>query len=78
MKKIIHVNQHHIKHNSKTGDNKPVLSCKTYKSNDYGHEMILRDEGGSVVGKFVYSPDKPLPCGARVWFETTRLDIEVR
>jgi hypothetical protein len=21
-------------------------------------------------GRFVYSPDKPLSCGARLWFET--------
>lgn len=65
MKKIIHVNQHNIKHNHKTGERKPVITCKTYKSNDYGHEI-------EVLGpcRIVYSPDKPLPCGAKVWIET--------
>tara|TARA_R110002012_G_scaffold45136_1_gene120195 strand:+ start:672 stop:890 length:219 start_codon:yes stop_codon:yes gene_type:complete len=66
MKKRIHINQHNIRHNKKTGDNKPVITVKTYKSNEYGHDVI-------VLGpcKIKYSPDKPLSCGARVWIETT-------
>ena len=44
MKKIIHVNQHVIKRNKKTGERKPVLTVKTYKSNDYCKEAII--EGG--------------------------------
>ena len=35
MKTYIHVNQHIIKRNSKTGEDDPVLTFKTYKSNDY-------------------------------------------
>jgi len=69
MKTIIHVNQHNIKANAK-GANKPVITVKTYKSNDYCHEAII--EGPCKV---VYSPDKPLSCGARVWIET---ESEVR
>jgi hypothetical protein len=65
MKTVIHVNQHVIKQNAKTGSRHPVLTVKTYKSNDYAHEVLLK--GPSRV---VYSPDKPLPCGARVWIET--------
>ena len=65
MKTIIHVNQHVIKKNGKTGERKPVLTSKTYKSNDYCHEAII--EGPCKV---VYSPDKPLSCGAKVWIET--------
>ena len=65
MKTIIHVNQHHIKHNAKTGERKPTLTVKTYKANRYAHEVEIH--GGSRV---VYSPDKPLSCGARVWIET--------
>ena len=43
MKKIIHINQHVIKRNAKTGERNPVITCKTYKSNDYAHvvEFIL-------------------------------------
>jgi hypothetical protein len=66
MKKRIHINQHNIRHNKKTGDNKPVITVKTYKSNDYGHSVDIKGEC-----KIVYSPDKPLSCGARVWIETT-------
>jgi hypothetical protein len=65
MKTIIHVNQHNIKHNSKTGDNKPVLTVKTYKSNDYAHEVVVNGPC-----KIVYRPNDPLSCGAKVWIET--------
>ena len=65
MRKRIHINQHVIKRNAKTGEREPVITVKTYKDNQYGHSVIIR--GDSVV---VYSPDKPLPCGAKVWIET--------
>jgi hypothetical protein len=60
----IHVNQHVIKKNRQTGERKPVLTIKTYKSNRYASEV----EGD---GKFrvIYRPDKPLSCGAHVWIE---------
>ena len=70
MKTIIHVNQHKIKANTKNGTTEPVLTCKTYKSNDYAHEAIILDKDGNEVAKVVYSPHKPLSCGARVWIET--------
>ena len=65
MLKRIHVNMHVIRRNHKTGERNPVLTVKTSKSNDYAHEVII--DGPSKV---VYSPDKPLSCGARVWIET--------
>jgi hypothetical protein len=65
MKTIIHVNQHVIKANAKTGSNEPVLTVKTYKSNTYAHEVRILGES-----KIVYSADKPLSCGAKVWIET--------
>ncbi len=72
MIKRIHVNQHHIKHNAKHGDNKPVITVKTSKSNQYGHEVIIHG-----MAKVIYSPDKPLSCGAKVWIETES-DVEVK
>ena len=65
MKTIVHVNQHIIKKNRKTGERHPVLTIKTYKSNTYAQEV-------SILGpsKVIYSPDKPLSCGATVWIET--------
>lgn len=70
MKTIIHVNQHVIKANAKNGTNDPVLTVKTYKSNEYCHEVEILGPS-----KVIYSPDKPLSCGAKVWIET---DSEVR
>ena len=60
----IHVNQHHIKANAK-GARMPVLTVKTSKSNIKTNHVIIH--GPSEV---VYSPNKPLPCGAKVWIET--------
>lgn len=64
MKKIVHINQHVIKANSKSGERNPVITCKTYKENINGYEVEFTN------GKVVYSPDKPLSCGAKVWIET--------
>ena len=65
MKTIIHVNQHVIRANNKSEDKKPPLTVKTYKENRKGFEAEIT---GSA--KVIYSPDKPLSCGARVWIET--------
>lgn len=70
MKTYIHVNQHKIKSNAKSNEREPVLTVKTYKSNDYAHEVEILDADGNVAAKVVYSPDEPLDCGARVWIET--------
>ena len=64
MKTKIHVNQHNIRANSKGAD-LPVLTVKTYKENRKCNRVAVH--GPSVV---VYSPDKPLSCGAKVWIET--------
>lgn len=67
MKTIIHVNQAHIRSNIKAEPDEriPVLTVKTYKSNVYTNEVTINGPS-----KLVYSPDKPLSCGARVWLET--------
>ena len=72
MKKIIHVNQHVIKSNRKHDKREPVLTVKTYKSNEYAHEVHI-DGPCSII----YSPDKPLSCGAHVWIET-RANVETK
>ena len=65
MKTRIHVNQHKIRSNKKHNLNAPVITVKTSKSNTYAHEV-------EVLGpsKIIYSPEKPLSCGAKVWIET--------
>ncbi len=65
MKTKIHINQHVIRSNAKTGNREPVITAKTYKENRYGHEVHIKGDS-----KVVYSPDKPLSCGAKVWIET--------
>ena len=70
MKTIIHVNQHNIKANVKSKTKKPVLTCKTYKSNSYANEVIIYGRDGLEAARVIYSPNKPLSCGARVWIET--------
>ena len=72
IKKKIHINQHVIRANNKNGSNEPVVTVKTYKSNTYGHEV-------NIIGssKVIYSPDKPLACGAKVWIET-KAPVEVK
>mgnify|MGYP000046385013 FL=1 len=65
MKKRIHINQHVIRANAKNGTNDPAITVKTYKDSTYAHRVEI--DGPSSV---VYSPDKPLNCGARVWVET--------
>jgi hypothetical protein len=65
MKKIIHINQHVIKSNHKNNKRDPVITVKTYNSNNYGHQVDILGPS-----KVIYSPDKPLSCGAKVWIET--------
>lgn len=66
MKTIVHVNQHTIKANRKTGATNPVLSIITYRGTTHAHAIEI--DGPS---RLVYRPDKPLSCGAHVWLETT-------
>lgn len=60
----IHVNQHVIRANAKSGTRLPVLTVKTSAANTYAHEVQINGPC-----RIVYSPDKPLSCGARVWIE---------
>jgi hypothetical protein len=52
MKTIIHVNQHNVRANSK-GDSKPVITCKTYKSNSYANEAIIYGQDGLPAAKII-------------------------
>ena len=67
----IHVNQHVIKNNAKYGENNPVFTIKQGGKNTYAHNVKVHGEM-----ELVYSPDKPLSCGAKGWIET-RGDIEL-
>ena len=79
MKQVIHINQHHIKWNRKNPEEspKPVITCKTYKDNQYHHGIDLVDNQGKVIGSIRYQPDNPLACGAHVWIEVDTDNITV-
>lgn len=72
MIKRIHINQHIIRANRREGLSDPPITVKTSRANVRAHEV--RIEGPSRV---VYSPDKPLACGARVWVETHGLTTAI-
>lgn len=71
MKTRIHVNQHIIRQNAAldalgTPEKKqPPLTVKDYKQNRKAWSVHIK--GDSQV---IYSPNKPLSCGAKVWIET--------
>ena len=73
MKAKVHVNQHIIRRNASTGERKPVITVKTYKSNEYAMGVTI--DGPS---RLVYSHDKPLSCGSRVWIEADDDDLKLK
>jgi hypothetical protein len=64
--KRVHVNQHVIRANGKTGARAATLTVKAHGRNYRSNRVMI--DGPSEL---VYSPDKPLSCGAKVWIETT-------
>jgi hypothetical protein len=69
--KRIHVSQPNIRSNRKDGGDRPVFSVVTSKGVIHGRNVDIK--GSSRV---VYSPCKPMSCGARVWIET-KAEVEV-
>ncbi len=65
MKTRIHVNQHKIKANHKNETKDPVIGVICRNKTQYTN--IVKINGPSAV---IYSPDKPLKCGARCFIET--------
>jgi hypothetical protein len=54
-----------IKANAKDGGNRPVFTVKDYKQNRKAHRVLI--DGPSAL---VYTPEKPLSCGARAYIIT--------
>lgn len=63
--KRIHVNQHIIKANRKNGESNPPLSIICGGKTTHHMSMKIRGEM-----EIIYSPQKPLGCGAEIWMET--------
>lgn len=64
--KRLHVNQHIVRNNKSTGAAENVITIQ-WRGKSY------RVKNAQINGssKAVYSPNKPLSCGAHVWVETT-------
>lgn len=63
--KRIHVNQHVIRRNKATGERNNVITIQ-WRNKSYP----VKDVQITADSNVVYSPDKPLSCGAHVWVET--------
>ena len=76
-KSIIHVNSKTIQSNAKNGTRVPPITVRRGRNKrlGYGHRVQVLLPDGSIAVEFVYSPERPLSCGARLWAET---DLEVR
>lgn len=72
-KKIIHVAQDAIRRNMKNGTNDPAIIIRRGGKATRHHEVEILDDRNKVVARIVYSPHKPLSCGARVWIEVPGL-----
>ena len=64
-KTIIHINRHIIDHNYKHSTKDAIITVKRNGTNIYGHEVEI--PGGCRI---IYSPDRTICGGARVWIET--------
>lgn len=66
-KTVINVNRHVIAANKKNNLCEPPISIKHKKENLYAHGGAILDKDGNEVARIVYTPDKPLSCGATVY-----------
>lgn len=63
--KRIHVNQHMIRRNKATGEHNNVITVQ-WRNKSYPVAKVQIKGPAEAI----YSPDKPLSCGAHVWVET--------
>lgn len=69
--KIIHINRNIIQKNAKHGNQEPVCRVEEKGVVTYCMEVIIKGPS-----RMVYRPDKPRPCGAKLWIET-EADVEL-
>ena len=68
--KIIHINRNIIQSNAKHCRKEPVVRVEENGIVKYCMEVEILGPS-----RMVYRPDKPRPCGAKLWIET---DAEVK
>ncbi len=64
--KRIHVNKHIIASNLKRGRADPAITIQTSRGSTTVYGVDIHGKS-----RMIYSPNKPLSCGARIWLETT-------
>ena len=64
-KTIIHINKNIIQQNNKRGKKIPVCRVELGGKTWYGSKVDILGPS-----EMIYSPDKPRPCGAKLWIET--------
>ena len=77
---IVHVNSHVIRKNRKLGLRAPPIVVRK-KSPSVKPQYTDRADilvGGVLVGSVVYSPEKPLSCGAVVYIELDPAKVTLR
>ena len=62
---IIHINRNIIQQNAKHGKDDPV--CRVEVNGKVIYCMEVQIDGPSHM---IYRPEKPRPCGAKLWIET--------
>ena len=65
MKTIIHINRNVLQQNEKNGRTIPVVRIEQKGKVRYCMEVNIKGPSSMV-----YRPDKPRPCGAKLWIET--------
>ncbi len=73
-KTIVHINSNIIKQNIKKSpeEREPAIAVRDRNKKHYVHQLEI-----PLPCRVVYSPDKPLSCGARVWIEVLNYDSEL-
>lgn len=69
--KIIHINRNVIQRNAKRELEDPVVRIE-----ENGKVMYCMEVDIKGPSRMIYRPDKPRPCGAKLWIETDA-DVEM-
>ena len=69
--KRLHVDQHVLRRNRKTGESRGPITVQTSGGSHKASRVSILDSNGTPVATFIYRPAKPLSCGASLWIETT-------
>lgn len=70
----IHINSNIIRQNIKKSpeEREPAIAIRQKSSKYYVHQLEI-----PVPCRLIYSPNKPLRCGARVWIEALNFDLDL-